>query len=547
MSYHKGRFHGLPRSPEVLSAVANPTAAEQAELRAAQGLEGQGYVFGDGQWLSPPRTGGRGASVRDVVGEPGDHRHLVAGEDGRMQGADGASVYAVDLAAVAAGDHSGNQRMDPYDFRAQGYGAAHPGWPADFTVGVPGSGPGGHVRDALVEQGYTLSEDGGRGMWHNPDGVALGQVGSDRDLFVLVRDDGAVHFYDRSLGTFVDADALAAAAMHERAQSSEVVAAYEAGLLVAPGEGVSHGPQVAESAPAAVVPGDPEPDVSRSSPGLAGRVFETLVPEAEASDIRWDLDPREVEAPGASSSLPPGVPLARALSGDGSAVMASRAPVAEPEPVPEPRTVTVQSGDYLGKIAAAHDTTVQAILDANPEITDANLIQVGQTITLPAALQVEAQASGVDYLIRSGDTLSEIAEAHGVPMDAILALNPQIEDPDLIYAGATLRMPEAPAMSPEAVAMLGRAAAAGAMLETAGVGADQSSRVKVLSSVGLDVGGSLDADLDREIAASGNVLVLGTPVLTGYPNAIVSEPSFSFDIPPTLHSHDQVVDMSRDL
>src|SRR5690349_15017567 len=45
----------------------------------------------------------------------------------------------------------------------------------------------------------------------------------------------------------------------------------------------------------------------------------------------------------------------------------------------------VKSGDTLSAIASRNDTTVQAILAANPQIKNANSIYVGQKINLPAA------------------------------------------------------------------------------------------------------------------------------------------------------------------
>jgi LysM repeat protein len=48
-----------------------------------------------------------------------------------------------------------------------------------------------------------------------------------------------------------------------------------------------------------------------------------------------------------------------------------------------PTTVTAQSGDNLTKIAEANNTTVQAIMDANPNIESADKIFAGQTIKIP--------------------------------------------------------------------------------------------------------------------------------------------------------------------
>ena len=49
-------------------------------------------------------------------------------------------------------------------------------------------------------------------------------------------------------------------------------------------------------------------------------------------------------------------------------------------------TYTVVSGDTLGKIANRYNTSVDAIFQANNNITDPNVIEVGQVITIPATL-----------------------------------------------------------------------------------------------------------------------------------------------------------------
>lgn len=58
-----------------------------------------------------------------------------------------------------------------------------------------------------------------------------------------------------------------------------------------------------------------------------------------------------------------------------------------------------------------------------------------------------------------GDTLSQIAVRYGTSVDALMSLNSQIRDPDLIYAGDTLRLPggadgdgAGPVSGPETVA-----------------------------------------------------------------------------------------------
>lgn len=45
------------------------------------------------------------------------------------------------------------------------------------------------------------------------------------------------------------------------------------------------------------------------------------------------------------------------------------------------------------------------------------------------------------YVIRSGDTLSKLAAQFGVSLNELLAINPQIDDADLIFAGQPINVP----------------------------------------------------------------------------------------------------------
>ncbi len=59
----------------------------------------------------------------------------------------------------------------------------------------------------------------------------------------------------------------------------------------------------------------------------------------------------------------------------------------------------------------------------------------------------------MDYTIKRGDTLSQLASANGTTIQALQAANPQITDPNKIYAGATLKIPgSTPAPAPVAPA-----------------------------------------------------------------------------------------------
>jgi peptidoglycan endopeptidase LytE len=107
-------------------------------------------------------------------------------------------------------------------------------------------------------------------------------------------------------------------------------------------------------------------------------------------------------------------------------------------PVPPPttpppasgQTYYAQRGDTLRIIAAKFGTTVDAILKVNPNITNANLIYVGQAISIPA--------SPTTYVVQRGDTLRIIASKFGTTVEALLVLNPKITNANIIYVGQVI-------------------------------------------------------------------------------------------------------------
>jgi GH24 family phage-related lysozyme (muramidase) len=46
-----------------------------------------------------------------------------------------------------------------------------------------------------------------------------------------------------------------------------------------------------------------------------------------------------------------------------------------------------------------------------------------------------------DYTVRPNDTLYDIARENGISLDALIAANPQLDDPNLIFAGQQINLP----------------------------------------------------------------------------------------------------------
>lgn len=111
-----------------------------------------------------------------------------------------------------------------------------------------------------------------------------------------------------------------------------------------------------------------------------------------------------------------------------------------------PSTHDVQSGDTLSGIANQYGTDVDSLLAANPQITDPNMILVGQRIQIDG-VDTLGQA-GLTHVVRQGETLSGIAARYGTTVSTLLQANPQIQQRDLIHPGDAIQVPVTSAADP---------------------------------------------------------------------------------------------------
>ena len=109
------------------------------------------------------------------------------------------------------------------------------------------------------------------------------------------------------------------------------------------------------------------------------------------------------------------------------------------------KTYTVKSGDTLSSIAEKYNTTYQTLAKYN-NISNPSLIYPGQKIKIPNSsnekkeTKPNKQTKVKTYIVKSGDTLSSIANKFGTTYQ-ILAKHNGISDPNVIYAGQKIKIP----------------------------------------------------------------------------------------------------------
>lgn len=132
-------------------------------------------------------------------------------------------------------------------------------------------------------------------------------------------------------------------------------------------------------------------------------------------------------------------------------------PAVDPVVVTAPSETTpyvVAKGDVLSVIARRYGVSVQEVMRLN-DISNPDLIRVGQRLLLPGKIDLEqpragtrpresaaarTAGSGARYVVQAGDSLSVIAQRHGVDQQALMREN-TISNPDRIQVGQELVIP----------------------------------------------------------------------------------------------------------
>lgn len=102
--------------------------------------------------------------------------------------------------------------------------------------------------------------------------------------------------------------------------------------------------------------------------------------------------------------------------------------------------IIVKYGNTLSQIALRFDTSYQYLAKIN-NIKNPNLIYVGEKIYVPTLNNSKLHdSSHILYLVKRGNTLSQISRLYNVSINSIVNLN-DIQNPNLIFAGQILRIP----------------------------------------------------------------------------------------------------------
>lgn len=109
---------------------------------------------------------------------------------------------------------------------------------------------------------------------------------------------------------------------------------------------------------------------------------------------------------------------------------------------------TIQSGETLSEIADRTGTSVERLMQLNG-ISNPNQVVAGTRLAIPgqarnvATSGTRPAANARQHVVKSGETLSHIADDYNVPVEKLISLN-KIDDPNMVVAGTRLQLQPPP-------------------------------------------------------------------------------------------------------
>lgn len=103
----------------------------------------------------------------------------------------------------------------------------------------------------------------------------------------------------------------------------------------------------------------------------------------------------------------------------------------------------VKKGDTLFELSKKYNVPLQKLIDANPQIANPDQLNLGDKVKIPAAAApVDGDGTNTyKHTVKEGDSLWKLAKAWGLPLQALVDANPQLVDPNVLSVGQVINIP----------------------------------------------------------------------------------------------------------
>lgn len=105
----------------------------------------------------------------------------------------------------------------------------------------------------------------------------------------------------------------------------------------------------------------------------------------------------------------------------------------------------VKQGDTLFELSKKYNVPLQKLIEANPQLVNPDQLSIGDKVKIPAvAVPIGGETGNVyKHVVKQGDTLYKLSKAWGLPLQALIDANPQLNDPNKLKIGEIVNIPSA--------------------------------------------------------------------------------------------------------
>ncbi|MBW4840965.1 MAG: LysM peptidoglycan-binding domain-containing protein [Paenibacillaceae bacterium] len=103
----------------------------------------------------------------------------------------------------------------------------------------------------------------------------------------------------------------------------------------------------------------------------------------------------------------------------------------------------VKKGDTLFELSKKYNVPLEKLNEANPQFANPDQLNVGDKVKIPAvAVPIGGEPGNIyKHIVKQGDTLWKLSKAWGLPLQTLIAANPQLGDPNQLKVGDTVNIP----------------------------------------------------------------------------------------------------------
>ena len=104
----------------------------------------------------------------------------------------------------------------------------------------------------------------------------------------------------------------------------------------------------------------------------------------------------------------------------------------------------VKQGDTLYALSQKYGVPMQKIMEANPQISNPEMLEVGGKVKIPSTPVSVPGSSDIyfKHTVKQGDTLWKLSKAWGISLQDMIAANPQLKNPNALLVGEMVNIPK---------------------------------------------------------------------------------------------------------